>query len=450
MVDRGSDALQLWQLERNNIQIIPSEQFATMAQWKLRLQQRQSTNQQHYQQQQYQQQQQHGSRQSNEKRVVSAAVRLSFVNEECDLLGNINHSLNKKEGNNHKNYKKENNDNDNDNNNESNKNDDKTEKIEKDALIFGCSGYNNTIVRREYLKRYLRSGEYESESIWEWSNQITVPSSMSRGRRHVMIKNKLSNFEDLVSFVTLLHRNVVHTIFFRCGQPPVLIRNETNHNLLYCQALIDANEHSVGPFQASAFDWRCEIKGGEDLTENTFGNQQSNAAQQSQQQFQSQSQQQQQYGGGKYGGLPKQQQNYDNRNRSGNPDFQQRQEKDNTSNEKARDTQNEWADEEIVFEKSRKPIGIMFRIDGFCASDCVYLRHGMSKNLHLQRLPLCYYFDLFLCVCVCVCVCVCWYLVSDGIGIGRECAVVCDLITHFQSRKVSRGDCVRIHNLQSN
>ena len=67
---------------------------------------------------------------------------------------------------------------------------------------------------------------------WEWSKQIFIPNSMSRGRRHVMVNNQLYGFEDLVSFVTLLHRSVVHTVFFRCGQPPCLIRNETSHVLL--------------------------------------------------------------------------------------------------------------------------------------------------------------------------------------------------------------------------
>ena len=58
--------------------------------------------------------------------------------------------------------------------------------------------------------------------------QIFIPNSMSRRRRHVMVNNHLYGYEDVVSF-TLLHRSVVHTIFFRCGQPPCLIRNETSH-----------------------------------------------------------------------------------------------------------------------------------------------------------------------------------------------------------------------------
>eukprot|EP01084_Bolivina_argentea_P238534 400735_1 len=99
---------------------------------------------------------------------------------------------------------------------------------------------------------------------WEWSKQIFIPNSMSRGRRHVMVNNHLYGYEDLISFVTLLHRSVVHTIFFRCGQPPVLIRNETSHILIFSQPTNDDNdkhkrEHKIAPYQASAFDWRSEL-----------------------------------------------------------------------------------------------------------------------------------------------------------------------------------------------
>ncbi|ETO05450.1 hypothetical protein RFI_31949 [Reticulomyxa filosa] len=124
---------------------------------------------------------------------------------------------------------------------------------------------NNQEEKKEEKKKKKKKEEEEGEGEeWDWSNQLFIPSSMSRGRRHVIVKNTTKNFEDLISFVTILHRNVVHTVLFRCGQPPCLIRNDTDHTLNFCRTPNEEQKeekwifHQIAPRQSSAFDWRSD------------------------------------------------------------------------------------------------------------------------------------------------------------------------------------------------
>ena len=181
----------------------------------------------------------------------------------------------------------------------------------------------------------------EMDTKWNWSKQLFIPSTISRGRRHVLIKNTTNGYEDLVSFVTLQHRDVVHTIFFRCGQPPCLIRNETNHQLKFGQIKsqnINNNSssnseinqdnvsfHFISPYQSSAFDWRSEYKDND---------------------------------------------NYDK----------------NIKDKKKRRVYKDFEDEEKIFEKSTPPIALVFNIDGYSISEKVNLRHGLNKTITLTKI----------------------------------------------------------------
>eukprot|EP01083_Nonionella_stella_P089908 251096_1 len=192
-----------------------------------------------------------------------------------------------------------------------------------------------------------------SHNHWEWSKQIFIPNSMSRGRRHVMVNNHLYGYEDLVSFVTLLHRSVVHTIFFRCGQPPCLIRNETSHILIFSQPKDTANhedpnentEHMIAPYQASAFDWRAEL---DDKYDESIASQIHKKDETK--------------------GSPNQTKKGGRRMSSAERELK------------------EWEDEERIFQKTSDPTSIVIRIDGYCVSDRIMLRHGLSKTVTLYRM----------------------------------------------------------------